>query len=331
MRKIRIAQIGVSHFGHGAAIFNTLKKNSDVFEIVGYALPEGERVKFPNVVKCFDGYTEMTVEEILSDKSIEAVAIEGEEINLTKYGILAARAGKHIHFEKPGSPSLDGFREMIGGVKENGVKFHMGYMYRYNPVIRDVISRVRAGEIGEVLSVEAQMSCRHGEAFANWIPTLEGGMMLYLGCHLVDLVLTIQGEPLKVTPVNRSSGRYGVENNRDLAFALLEYERGVSFVKAYAAECSGYGRRQLVITGTEGRFEICPLEVNVNYPLVASGFSESKSDVFTDRAESVLSEPYDRYDDMMRSFGEFVCGERENPYTPDYELKLFELIKKCCE
>ena len=331
MRKIRIAQIGVSRFGHGREIFKTIQRNSDVFEIVGYALPEGERIKFPDICKCFDGYCEMTVDEIFADKSIEAVAIEGEEIHLTKYATLAAGAGKHIHFEKPGSPSLNDFRRMIDEVKRNNVKFHMGYMYRYNPIIRDVIRRVREGEIGNVISVEGQMSCRHGEEFSNWIPSLEGGMMLYLGCHLIDLVLTLQGEPLRVIPVNRSSGRYGVRNTRDLAFALLEYERGASFVKAYAAECSGYGRRQLVVTGTDGRFEVCPLEINVDYPLIRSEYNVSKSDVFTDRAVNVASEPFCRYNEMMRSFAEIVRGERENQYTPDYELRLFELIKKCCE
>ena len=47
MRKIKIAQIGTSRNSHGNEIFNTLKKQSDIFEIVGYAFPENEKEKFP--------------------------------------------------------------------------------------------------------------------------------------------------------------------------------------------------------------------------------------------------------------------------------------------
>ena len=51
MKKIKIAQIGTSHNSHGSSIFNSLKKQSDLFEIVGYALPENEREKFPEEMK----------------------------------------------------------------------------------------------------------------------------------------------------------------------------------------------------------------------------------------------------------------------------------------
>ena len=37
-----------------------------------------------------------------------------------------------------------------------------------------------------------------------------------------------------------------------------------------------------------------------------------------------------RYDPMMTGFAQIVRGERENPYTPDYELELFKLVLKAC-
>ena len=41
-------------------------------------------------------------------------------------------------------------------------------------------------------------------------------------------------------------------------------------------------------------------------------------------------EPFQRYEEMMRSFARNIRGETENPYTPDYELQLFKLILQCC-
>jgi hypothetical protein len=33
---------------------------------------------------------------------------------------------------------------------------------------------------------------------------------------------------------------------------------------------------------------------------------------------------------MLFAFAEMVRGERENPYTTEYELELFKVILRCC-
>lgn len=330
MRKIRIAQIGTSRYSHGNEIFKTIAENSDIFEVVGYHLPEGEREKFPGNMKRFEGYPELTLEQILSDKTIEAVSVETEEIYLTKYAIMAAEAGKHIHMEKPGGVSLEDFERLISIVKKNGTVFHTGYMYRYNPVISDIIKRVKAGQIGDVISVEAQMSGWRDEKQTKWLESFPGGMMFYLGCHLIDLVLLLQGEPKRILPFNKSSGVYETDA-KDNSFALLEYERGVSFVKTTQAEMGGFMRRQLVVTGTRGKFEVRPLEISIKYPLQYTEYTECKSSDWNDVGEHYRSEDHDRYNTMLRSFAAMVRGEIENPYTYDYELMLFKAITKCCE
>ena len=103
----------------------------------------------------------MTVDEILNDPEITAVTIETEEIYLTKYATLAAEHKKHIHMEKPGSPDLEGFENLINIIRKNGTVFSTGYMYRHNPYIKDLMKRIENGELGEIISVEAQMNCYH--------------------------------------------------------------------------------------------------------------------------------------------------------------------------
>ena len=46
-------------------------------------------------------------------------------------------------------------------MKETGKVFHIGYMYRYNPYIQELIAQIKDGELGEIISVEAQMNCTH--------------------------------------------------------------------------------------------------------------------------------------------------------------------------
>ena len=101
-----------------------------MFEVIGYCFPENEKEKFPNKILTFENSREITLEEILNNPEIEAVAIETEESYLTKYALLAAKHNKHIHMEKPGGLSLKDFTELIEIQKKNNKVFHMGYMYR---------------------------------------------------------------------------------------------------------------------------------------------------------------------------------------------------------
>lgn len=330
MKKIRIAQIGTSCNSHGHPVFRTLTECPDIFEIVGYALPENEREKFPDQVKVFDAYKEMTVEEILADESIDAVTVETEEIYLTKYAKMVVDAKKHLHMEKPGGLSLPDFIEMVDVAEKNQTVFHTGYMYRYNPVILSLLERIDKGELGNIVSVEAQMSCAHPDPFREWQNTFPGcGMLFFLGCHLIDLVYRIQGEPQAVHTFVKESGKNGVMAP-DYALSVLEYENGASFVKTTDVECGGFLRRQLVVTGTKETVVLEPLEKIFEGDLLTTGYRSITDESWSADGERLVSKPYHRYKDMMLGFASFVRGEKKNPYDYTYEKNLYRLVHKCC-
>lgn len=332
MKKVRVAQIGTSVNSHGSEVFPSMVRQPDLFEIVGYTLPENEREKFPRKVGVFDGYREMTLDEILSDPSIDAVTVETEEIYLTEYALKAAEAGKHIHMEKPGGTDLGRFEQLVSVLKEKGLVFSIGYMYRFNPIIRSVIERVKRGELGEIYSVEAHMDCKHGPELRRWLSAFPGGMTFFLGCHLLDLIYTLQGEPDEVIPLSCPTGADGVTAD-DYGMAVLKYKNGVSFAKTCANEKGGFLRRQLVVCGTKGTIEIKPLE-KVYKPddknLLYTVANECFGDAWHEEGKVKRSEPYNRYDAMMRNFAQMVLGEKKNPYSYDYELGLRRLLQKCC-
>ena len=328
MRKIKIAQIGINQFSHSNEIFGSICKQNDLFEVVGIVFPEGEKERIPQKYEKVAQYPELTLEEVLSNPEIEAVTIETDEVYLTKYALMAAKAGKHIHMEKPGGADLAEFEELIRVVKENGKVFHTGYMYRYNPYIVDLLERIKAGQLGKILCVEAQMSCIHARQLRQWLKELPGGMMFYLGCHLVDLILQIQGQPENIIPMNRSTKQN--TDADDFGMAIFEYETGVSFAKTSAQEIGGYARRQLVVTGTEGTVEIKPLEMFIPGKGIYTGKTEYAVKAWDNLGEHFQTELFDRYDGMMAGFARFVRGEAENPYTPDYELEVYKTVLKAC-
>ena len=328
MKKIKIAQIGTSTNSHGNFIFNSLKKQSDIFEVAGFCFPENERSEYPERMKDFEGYTELNIDEILNNPEIEAVTVETEERYLTKYALIAAEHGKHIHMEKPGGTILSDFEELITTVKKNGTVFHMGYMYRYNPYVIELMDRIKKGELGEIISVEAQMNCYHSKEQRSWLENYKGGSLFFLGCHLIDLILQIKGVPTRIIPLNKSTGIDGTKSE-DFGMAALEYNNGVCFAKVNSNEIGGFARRQLVVSGTKETVEIKPLEMFAEDGQFTTK-TEYKSADWDNKGESTDSAVYDRYDAMMRSFAEMVSKEKQNPYTYDYELELYKTVLQCC-
>ena len=329
MKRIRVAQIGTSGHSHGMDIWNTLCKLSDVFEIVGYALPENEREKFPHRMKPFEGYKEMTVEEILSDPTIEAVTVETEEIYLTKYALMVAKAGKHLHMEKPGSTSLSDFESLINALKEKNLAFTTGYMYRFNPAIREAMEKIKRGDLGKIFSVEAHMNCKHPKEQREWLAIFPGGMLFFLGCHLIDLIYLIQGQPKKVIPLSCCTNQDGV-TSKDFGMVAYEYENGVSFARILSIERGGHRRRQLVVTGTKATWELMPLETGPEAAMTTGRTIYTKDRPWSDPGVKSTTEPFDRYIDMLTNFAQCVRGEKENPYSPDHELAVYELLLQSC-
>lgn len=329
MRKIKVAQIGTSANSHGNFIFNSLKKNSDMFEIVGYVMPDNEREKFPNNMTMFEGYKELTLDEVMNDPEIDALVIETEEIYLTKYAQMAAEHKKHIHMEKPGGTNLSEFEKLIKTVKNNNTVFHMGYMYRYNPYIMELKEQIKRGELGDIVSVEAQMNCIQPQEVRRWLGNFHGGMMFFLGCHLIDLIYSIQGIPKNIIPLNKCSGVDGV-TVEDFGMVVFEYENGVSFAKSSAVELGGFERRQLVVTGTKKTVELKPLEWFFDGDKLVTSKYVRESRVWGAITPQQTSEPFDRYDEMMISFAKMVNDEKQNPWSYDYELELYKIILRSC-
>lgn len=331
MNKIRIAQIGTSNYSHGNLIWESLKKQNDIFEIVGYAMPENEEEKFQGRMAAFNGYRKMTVEEILSDPTITAVTIETEEIYLTKYALMAAKAGKHIHMEKPGGQNLSDFKALIETVGKNKTVFHIGYMYRYNTYVKELMAKIKKGDLGDIISVEAQMNAiaPTTDESRQWLSTFKGGMMFFLGCHLIDLILQICGKPEEVIPLNRPTGINGTDSE-DFGMAVLKYKNGVSFAKTNAAEVGGYLRRQLVVAGSKGTVELKPFETSAGGSKVFTTKAEYFDPKWASKDTKADCEAFDRYDGMMSAFAQYVRGEKQNPYTLDYELELYKTVLEAC-
>lgn len=340
MKKIKIAQIGTGH-DHAVCAYKTLNNMSEIFDFVGFAVvPEDyenvSRASYEGNKEQYDQSKLMTVEEILNYPDLDAVCIETEDRVLTKYSLLAAEKGLNIQMDKPGGVDDKDFDKLIDTVKEKNLVFGTGYMYRYNPAVLKIKEDIKKGKFGEIYAVEAQMNCYHLPDKREWLGNYPGGMLYFLGCHLVDLVYSIMGEPDEVIPLSTSIGEDNV-TAEDFGMAVFKYKNGVSFVKSTAVEYGGFERRQIVITGSKGTVEIKPIErlvsgekANGIYTPQITGVREVCTSDWHAKGEYTETEAFSRYDAMFCAFAEYVRGEKENPFDYEYERNLHKLILKAC-
>ncbi len=325
---LKIAQIGMGH-DHAGGVLRELKLHKDVFDVAGICLPEEEKEYsyfYDMNMREAEGVKRLTLEEVLEDKSITAVTIESAEKYLTKYALLAAKAGKHIHMDKPGGMELSDFEKLIETAEKNGSVLHLGYMYRYNPAVRKLMGEIKNGELGEIISVEAHMSGIYQPTaeHCKWLGHFPGGMMFFLGGHLIDMVVEIMGVPERIVPFNKATGVDGVDSE-EFGMAVMEYKKGASVVKTYAREIGGGSRRQLLVHGTEKTVEIRPLEFTMENKLHAKTTTYAKKE-----KEEATSESFERYEDMLKSFAKMAEGKIKNPKSYDYELSVYKYLLEAC-
>lgn len=336
MRRIRVVQYGTWKYCHSDHVMMTLRSMPNIFDVVGVCEPNEERRAEAKKRACYDGLTWLDKDEIFSDRSIDVVMIESHETEQGRDALEFVREGFNVHVEKPGGAD-DIFDELADTAREKGVLLHMGYMYRFNPAVKRAIELAESGKLGEINYVEAQMSTWYGRNELNFLSELPGGMMLYLGCHLVDLIYRIMGRPKRVIPQNFGTGTLG-SDSLDGGFVLYEYDRGISFAKACASEVNGDARRQLIVSGTLGTVEIMPLENAIEAPGIVCPQDVSCRITYRDcfrgmrnfevRSEYVKFPVFGRYDEMLIDLARKLDGEREDVYTYEYEKELHSLLRE---
>lgn len=321
-KRLRVAQIGLAH-DHATQILATVQRLKNDFEIVAAHLPEDEVAKYPKRVAKFEGIPLVSL-DALWKMDLDAVFIETQEDTLSKYAIMAAEHGVPIHLDKPGGFVYADFKKLISLVKEKNLVFQLGYMYRYNPAVIDLMKSVDAGEFGEIPSIDAEMSSWHEPEKRVWMNYMPDGIMFFLGCHLIDIAVRIKGEPVEVIPLTQTATVDGVPA-RDLGYAVLKYPDGLATIRTMGYERGGFERRYVCVAGAKKTVEIRPIEHHRPGGMEALTLTAYGEDV-KDRGTTLCQPYFGRYTVMIESFAREVRGEIQNPYTPDYELMLYRTV-----
>ena len=317
---IKIGQIGIGH-NHSDKMKSILRF-PEQFELIGYAEENEQWVarrgdKFP-----FQNVKRMSVEEVI-EKS-DAILVETDVWDLTKTAQMCIDAGKHIHMDKPASGTLEEYKHLLDTAKAKNLVVQLGYMYRYNPNVEKLMELARSGKLGDICSINAEMSTLHSDKYRKWLANFSGGNMYIFGSHLVDLIVSLLGKPQKILSHMGSSGKNGVDST-DLSTATLIYEHALARILVSSVEVNGWGRRVLSVAGTESTVELRPIEEPVRMTLAVPSEGSCLRDLAQDLPVQELLSP-NRYDKMLLEFHDYVTGQKENPYTYEHEYAVQEVL-----
>ncbi len=324
MKKIKIGQIGIGH-NHGEAKMLAVRKFNELFEVIGYAEQNEEWVEKRGGLKSYEGLKRYSVDELI--QMCDALLIETDVWDLTETAQKCINAGKHIHMDKPASGTLEEYKHLLDSAKSKGLVVQLAYMYRYNPAVQKCFELIKDGKLGEIYSINAEMSTYHPKDYKRWLTNFGGGIMYILGSHLVDLIVYILGKPDNIT----SFLKHTMLDDIDFAdnnLAVLEYKKALARVFVSSVEVNGFGRRQFMVSGSKGTVNICPIE----RPLTMTYSDTSIADAtYEDRKIFIPFEDNTatgRYDEMMKDFYAYISNTKENPFTYEHEYAVQEVLSE---
>lgn len=174
-------------------------------------------------------------DEVLADPQVDAVVLATPHSMHHAQIVQAARAGKHIYVEKPFTLTRVSAEEAVAACRAAGVTLSVGFNRRHAPAFVEMLRRIRAGEIGDVLHLEGQFSGSTGYNLkaGNWRSTRSeapGGGMTARGIHTLDAMIQIAG---LVNEVYAHSGR------RKLP-AGIDIDDTTSMLLKFAGGSTGY-------------------------------------------------------------------------------------------
>lgn len=309
--RIKVGQIGV---GHGHASKLKVYRDSPDYEVIGIVEDSVQLRMQAESSSTFQGLPWLTRDEMLSTPGLQAVLIETSVRELLPNARAALEAGKHVHIDKPAGESLSELADLMHIARERRRVVQLGYMYRYNPGVVLLREFLAQGWLGEVFEVDAVMSKVLSRDNRKELAIYPGGTMFELGCHLIDLVVGILGEPQRITPFIRHSSSLD-DGLNDNMLAVFEYPRATATIRSSALEVEGFERRHLTVCGTAGTFHIQPLD----NPTVKLSLSRP-SGRYAAGTQIVQLPKYSRYVDDAADMARIVRGEKQPDFSMEHDL-----------
>lgn len=215
---VGLGKMGLLHAG----VLNTLE---DV-QFVSVAEKDSLLTKhFKNVLPKINVYKHL--DEMLDSENLDLLHITTPVVSHLPLTLTAIKNGINFFVEKPLTRNLDEAKQICSELKKSNLIHSVGYNVRFIETFSKVKSLLEQKVLGDITNVKSSMYASNvfskpsGWRFKKKISG--GGVLLELGCHLVDLLLWYFGPITKVTGKTKTV----YSEVEDFAHAKFLFEHGV--------------------------------------------------------------------------------------------------------
>ncbi|MBQ6824170.1 MAG: Gfo/Idh/MocA family oxidoreductase [Clostridia bacterium] len=196
-KKVRFGAVGAS--GMGMAHIRSIAHHPSM-ELVAVCDKDPARLEVAKKeVVCPAYYTDW--HDLINDPNVEAVVLcvpDRLHLEMTE---AALKAGKQVLCEKPMALTVEECEQMRAAEKKYGQRLMIGQICRYAPAFQLAKKLVDRGEIGELYYVESEYAHDYAKARGadDWRVDPLREPFLGGGCHAVDLLRWIAGDPYEIS------------------------------------------------------------------------------------------------------------------------------------
>jgi predicted dehydrogenase len=211
---VRVAALGLGYWGPNLARAWSGLPETDLAWLCD--LDQAKLDRFSAVSP--EAQTTTDLDVVLSDESVEAVAIATSAPTHAQLALRAIEAGKHVFVEKPLALTSADARAMAQAADRAGTLLVVGHLLVHHPAVAKLKELVDTGELGRthyIYTNRQNLGQVRSDENALWS----------LGAHDISVMLHLVGElPESVSAQGQCFIHEGVE---DVVFGVLKFPSGV--------------------------------------------------------------------------------------------------------
>jgi len=275
-----------------------------------------------------------SLDTILNDASVEAVAVFTPANTHRDIGLACAAAGKHVLMEKPLDITTARAVELVEGCRKAGVTMGVVLQHRFRPAGLKLAQMLAAGELGRIVGCSTAIRLWRPQSYYDepgrgTFARDGGGVLISQGIHTLDLMLSLAGQVATVSGFATTTPVHRMETE-DMVCAAMRFDNGAfGTVDATTAAYPGF-LEEIVITGEKGTARLAGTELLVQLQ------DGRKVTVEADRSAGgtgadPMAFPHDYHRAVMADFVSAIRQGRAPKVTGEEALKVHRLIDALIE
>ncbi|MBR6005804.1 MAG: Gfo/Idh/MocA family oxidoreductase [Clostridia bacterium] len=189
--------------------------------------------------------------ELLGGNDIDIVTVAVPDQQHCEISCDFLRAGINVLCEKPLALTREDCEKIVRAEKESSAKFMVGQICRFTPAFEKAKKIIDSGEIGEIYFAESEYAHDYGSFLATWRAEPERHGVVGGGCHAVDLLRWLVGDPVEVFAYGMHKLLPMVTYD-DATIAVMKFDEETAGKVFVSTGCKRDYTMRTVIYGTKG-------------------------------------------------------------------------------